>query len=139
MPNQTHASARKPTRLPAGLQPAGWGRRIGALFIDWAASSGALLAIGGYDLYSSSTGAFWVLAVFVVELVIFTTLVGGSFGQVVLKLRVRRIDGAALTPWSILIRTLLIALFIPPLVYKEDGRGLHDMAVNSAVFEVTAS
>jgi len=29
------------------------------------------------------------------------------------------------------VRSLLIALVIPPLVFRPDGRGLHDLAVGS--------
>ena len=30
------------------------------------------------------------------------------------------------------VRQILIALVIPPLVFRPDGRGLHDLAVGSA-------
>jgi len=121
---------------PAGLEPAGWGRRIAALFIDWLVSSLVLIAIAGPSRYSGPNGTSLILPIFFVEIVLFTILLGGSFGQIALKIRVRRIDGARLTPWAILIRTLLIVLVVPPLIFKSDGRGLHDMAVNSAAYHV---
>jgi len=136
MSNPAKKQPTKP-RLPAGLEPAGWGRRIGALVIDWVASSLVLIAIAGYDTYSNPRGSVLILPVFFAEIVLFTVLVGGSFGQVALKLRVRRVGGSRLSPWGTLIRSLLILLIIPPLIYKPDGRGLHDMAVDSAVYRLT--
>ncbi|MGN6721464.1 MAG: RDD family protein [Marmoricola sp.] len=135
MSNQPKKPAGTP-KLPPGLMHAGWGRRIAALFIDWLASSLVLIAIAGPSRYSGPNGTALILPVLFVEIVLLTILIGGSFGQVVLKLRVRRIDGARLSPWAVLIRTLLILLVIPPLIYKPDGRGLHDMVVDSATFRV---
>lgn len=131
--------ARKPTGAltpPPGLAPASWGRRIAALFIDWVASTLVYVAIVGSSTYSKPGGQLFVPVVLFVEIVIFTILVGGSFGQIALKIRVRRIDGARLTPWAVLIRAVLILLVVPPLIYKPDGRGLHDMVVDSAAFRV---
>ena len=31
-----------------------------------------------------------------------------------------------------LVRSVLVALVIPPLIFRPDGRGLHDMLVGSA-------
>lgn len=135
MSNQSNKQAADP-QLPAGLVTAPWGRRIAALFIDWVASTLVYVAIVGSLTYSRPGGQLYVPVVLFIEIVIFTILMGGSFGQVLLKIRVRRIDGARLSAWAVLIRTLLILLVVPPLVYKPDGRGLHDMAVDSAAFRV---
>lgn len=113
---------------------AGWGRRIAALFVDWIASTLVLIAIIGTHEYSKPNGTALVLPVLFAEVALFTMFVGGSFGQIALGIRVRRLDGGRLSPWAILIRTLLILLVIPPLIYKPDGRGLHDMAVDSAAY-----
>lgn len=126
----------QPQTPPAGLEPAGWGRRIAALFIDWIVSTLVFIAIVGGSTYSKVGGGFYVPLVLFAEIVIFTILLGGSFGQIALKIRVRRIDGAPLSPWAVLIRTLLILLVVPPLIFKPDGRGLHDMVVDSAAYRV---
>jgi uncharacterized RDD family membrane protein YckC len=130
MPNQ---SKKQPAKAPTPA-PAGWGRRIGALFIDWIASTLVLIAIIGPHEYSKPNGTVLVLPVWLAEVVLFTVFVGGSFGQIALGLRVRRVDGSRLSPWAVLVRAILIVLVIPPLIYKPDGRGLHDMAVDSAVY-----
>ena len=56
-------------------------------------------------------------------------LSGGSFGQLATRLRVVRIDGSGrpLSLLTALLRQVLICLVIPPLVFRPDGRGLHDL------------
>jgi hypothetical protein len=58
---------------------------------------------------------------------------GGSAGQLILRIGVRRVNGRVLDPIRVLARTLLILLVIPPVVYNRDQRGLHDLAVDSIV------
>lgn len=111
----------------------GLGRRVVALLIDWFASMGVVLLIAGSGALGTSSGSLAVLGVFVAEVVIFTWLIGSSFGQRILRLRVVRVDGRPLGLWRIVVRTLLICLVLPPLVMDSFGRGLHDRAVGSAV------
>jgi uncharacterized RDD family membrane protein YckC len=119
------------------VETASWARRILALVVDWFASTFVvILLLGGVDGWAGDERAgFYVLAVFVVESAAFTALSGGSFGQVATRLRVVRDDGdpRPLPIHLALLRQLLIALVIPPLVYRPDGRGLHDLAAGSAV------
>ena len=136
MSNQAKKPAAQAPAMPDGLDHAGWGRRIAALFIDWLVSSLVLIAIAGPSRYSGPNGTVLILPILFVEIVLFTVLIGGSFGQIVLRMRVRRLDGVRLSAWAVLVRTLLIILVIPPLIYRPDGRGLHDMVVNSATFRV---
>ena len=71
---------------------ASWGRRIGALFLDWFASSFVAYVI----VQSTGTSLLqeWVtLAVFFTEVTLFTGLVGGSFGQLAVRVGIVRIDG----------------------------------------------
>jgi uncharacterized RDD family membrane protein YckC len=42
-------------------------------------------------------------------------------------------DPRPVPPHRALLRQVLIALVVPPLVYRPDGRGLHDLAAGSAV------
>ena len=119
------------------METATWARRILALVVDWFASTFVvILLLGGVDEWSGSRSAgFFVLVVFVLESALFTALSGGSFGQVATRLRVVRENGdpRPLNPLKALLRQVLIALVIPPLVYQPDGRGLHDLAAGSAV------
>jgi uncharacterized RDD family membrane protein YckC len=112
-----------------------WARRILALIVDWAASTLAVVLVVGPQRYAEDSAAsFWVLLVFVVESALLTALSGGSFGQLATRLRVVRVNGDP-RPIGLIqafVRQILIALVIPPLVFRPDGRGLHDLAVGSA-------
>jgi hypothetical protein len=46
---------------------------------------------------------------------------------------VRRVGGGSLDPIRALLRTVLILLVIPAVIYNRDQRGLHDLAVDSVV------
>ena len=123
-----------------GLETASWGRRILALFVDWVASTLVVIAVIGLEKYTEigSISGFIVLGIFVLESAVLTALVGGSFGQLVTRLRVVPEDGSPknVDPLRALARQLLIALVIPPLVFRPDGRGLHDIAAGSATVTV---
>ena len=122
------------------METATWARRIVALVVDWFASTLVVIAfLGGVAEWSGSNEAgFYVLGVFVLESAIFTASMGGSFGQVATRLRVVRENGdlRPMDPLKALLRQVMIALVIPPLVYRPDGRGLHDVLAGSAVVTI---
>ena len=117
------------------METTSWARRMLALIVDWAASTLAVVLVVGPQRYAEDSAAsFWVLLVFVVESALLTALSGGSFGQLATRLRVVRVNGDP-RPIGLIqafVRQILIALVIPPLVFRPDGRGLHDLAVGSA-------
>jgi RDD family len=111
---------------------AGWGRRLLALLIDWILSMLALSAFIGHDVWTGRGDAQWLpMAVFALEVCVLTALLGGSAGQLVMRVVVRRTSGMPLDLIRALVRTLLICLVIPPLIYNRDQQGLHDLAVDS--------
>ncbi len=110
---------------------AGWGRRVAALFIDWFASLLVTQVIGAYADLSADAERSLPLLVFFLEVTLFTALAGGSFGQLALRIVVVRLDGRPVTILAALLRTLLICLVIPPVVFNRDNRGLHDLAVGT--------
>ena len=111
---------------------AGWARRIAALVIDWFASMLVAALFVGVQVWTGTGAVQWAtMVVFLAEVTVFTALAGGSFGQLVLRLTVRRLGGAPLNLLQALVRTVLICLVVPPLVFNRDQRGLHDMAVGS--------
>jgi uncharacterized RDD family membrane protein YckC len=111
---------------------ASWGRRLVAIFVDWAA---ALLVAGvtSGHAYGSPTYQTDTLVVFALEVLLLTTLMGASFGQRLLGLRVIRVDGRRLGPVAVVVRTLLLCLAFPALIWDRDRRGLHDKAAGSVV------
>lgn len=121
------------------IETASWSRRILALVIDWFACILVVMGFlgpGGW-LEDPNAGAYTLL-VFVLQSAILIGLVGGSFGQLVVGLRVIVYEPPRpLGLLQALLRQVLIALVIPPLVFRPDGRGLHDLAVRSAVVRLS--
>jgi uncharacterized RDD family membrane protein YckC len=121
------------TELP--FETASWARRILALLVDYAACWGVMLLIYGADWFGSgSLPSVYLNLLFIGESAVLMALSGGSFGQLVTRLRVVRVDGSGrpLSLLTALLRQVLICLVIPPLVFRPDGRGLHDMICGSA-------
>ena len=121
------------------LRTASWGRRIVALFVDWTASTLVVVAVMGPAGWSESrSSGLYTMGVFILESTVLTALVGGSFGKLATGLRVVRVDGSGqpLDLLRSLVRVVLICLVVPPVVYRPDGRGLHDIAVGSATVPV---
>jgi uncharacterized RDD family membrane protein YckC len=120
------------------IETASWGRRILALFVDWIASTLAVIAVLGPDGWLDDRYAgTYTMGVFLLETTLLTALTGGSFGKLATGLRVATYAGDRVwaRPPDLLrcaVRQLLICLVIPPLVFRPDGRGLHDLAAGSA-------
>jgi uncharacterized RDD family membrane protein YckC len=117
---------------PQNPETASWLRRIGALLIDWIAASG----VAAFILQAFYTPAHDLLTpvVFLVESAVGIALTGSSFGQTVVKIRVSHPDGRPLSLFGALLRQLLVCLVIPPLVFRPDGRGLHDLWTDSGAY-----
>ncbi len=104
--------------------------------VDWVASTLVAVLVFGYQWFGATAGEQgWVgaapLLVFLLEASFLTTLLGGSFGQLALRVVVARVDGGPVNLLQALLRTFLILLVIPPLVFDRDRRGLHDLAVKT--------
>lgn len=113
-------------------QSASWPRRALALLVDWLACLAVAQVLVAYGVLDGNPNGTWTLAVFVLESALFTALLGGSFGKLATRLRVVREDGSG--PVGLigaLLRSVLVALVVPPLVFQSDGRGLHDLAAGT--------
>jgi uncharacterized RDD family membrane protein YckC len=111
---------------------AGLGRRVGAIAIDWLLALLLARLIPGAE-YGTGDYALATLAIFAFEIIIFTWLTGSSFGQRIVGIAVVSETGGRLALWRIIVRTVLICLVIPALVYDSQRRGLQDLAVGSRV------
>ncbi|MGW6570021.1 RDD family protein [Streptomyces sp. NPDC054975] len=100
------------------------GRRIGALVVDW-----ALCMVIAYGLvtdgYSQATGN-WALLILLVLSVLTVGTVGSTPGKRIFGLRVASVSGGRLGLPRVLVRSVLVCLAIPALIWDRDGRGLHD-------------
>ncbi len=113
---------------------AGWGRRIVALCLDWAASLLVVSAFVGARVWTGHGSEVWApVGALLVELTVLTGLLGSSLGQRVVGIGVARLDGRPVGLPRAALRSLLICLAIPPLVFDRDQRGLHDLASGTVV------
>jgi uncharacterized RDD family membrane protein YckC len=127
------------TELP--FETASWARRVLALLVDYAACWGVMLAIYGRSWFGNgSLPSVYLNLLFIGESALLMALSGGSFGQLATRLRVVRIDGSGrpLSLLTALLRQVMICLVIPPLVFRPDGRGLHDLVCRSATVPLQA-
>lgn len=95
------------------------GRRIGALAIDWAAAVIISIAFFQYD-------ALATMIVFAVVQILFIPTIGGSPGHRIVGLRLVRMGGGWVGLWRPILRTVLLVLVIPAVIWDADQRGLHD-------------
>lgn len=105
------------------------GRRIAALFIDWGL---CLLIAYGLLAHRQTTAANnWAFVVFGVLSLLTLGTVGSTPGKRLLGLRVVRVDGGRLGIGAVLLRTALLLLVIPAVVWDRDTRGMHDKAAGA--------
>ncbi len=114
-------------------EPAGLGRRVVAICLDWLACILLSRVFFGQVAYGSAEGSITVLLLFAAEVILFTWLMSASFGQRIMGISVVRLDGGRLSLWRIALRTVLVCCVIPALIYDSTGRGLQDRAVGSVV------
>ncbi len=122
--------------LPASGQGslAPWRSRVAALIGDWAASMIVATALFGIDvLTGSGWESFMILAVYFVEVSVLTIFTGGSFGQLIARIGIMRLNREPLGWWRPVVRTALKCLVIPALVVGPDRRGLNDLLLGTVV------
>lgn len=102
---------------------AGPGRRIAALTIDWVLC--LVIAYGLLDADRTTAGTL-TLVIFVTMAVLTVGTIGTTPGKRLLGLRVISMEGTRLTFPRGALRTALLALAVPALIWDRDHRGLHD-------------
>jgi uncharacterized RDD family membrane protein YckC len=99
------------------------GRRVGALFIDY----GAAYLVSGFFGWD----ALAILAIFGLIQIVFLPTLQGSPGHRIFGLKLVRLDGAWVGLWRPIVRTVLLILVIPAVIWDADQRGLHDKAAGT--------
>ena len=113
---------------------ASWRARVAALILDWAASMAISVGLFGTAVVTGSDWRAWMtLAVFLIESTLLVTVASGSFGQLICRIAVVRLDSRPVGLPRALLRQLLICLALPPLIIGPDRRGLQDLAANTVV------
>ncbi|WP_159941119.1 MULTISPECIES: transporter [unclassified Nocardiopsis] len=130
-----------------GLPPSGPGsvpgvaRRLTGLALDWALA--LALAWGAYGAGLLGSGPTsqeavvqlvnnTVLVLFAGMNILLLTLFGTTVGRRIAGVGIRA-TGERSWPWflSVTVRTLLLCLVIPAVIYDRDTRGLHDRAAGT--------
>lgn len=104
-------------------------RRLAALAIDWVLST--LVAYTFFDITPETQG-FTVPLVFAVQSILLLTFLGTTVGKRIMGVRLAALAGGRL-PWPLAVgvRTVLLCLVIPAVIYDRDHRGLHDLAAGT--------
>lgn len=76
------------------------------------------------------------LIVFVLMQIVFIPTIGGSIGQRVVGLRTVALQGGWIGLWRPAVRTLLLVLALPALVWDSDQRGFHDKVAGTILIRV---
>lgn len=117
------------------------GRRIGGIAIDWL----LCLIISSFFFpsadYADATGLERVvvagepaatLAIWAAQHLVLVALLGMTYGHRIFGMRVVREDGHGYVGFiKAAIRTVMLLLVIPAVVWDSEGRGLHDRAAGT--------
>jgi len=108
---------------------AGLGRRLLALAIDWAIASVISAGFFGFDSLAT-------LGIFALMTWLMVGTLSATIGHVAAGLAVRTAGRGPAGPVRALVRTVLLCLVIPAVVWGGDGRGLHDVAAGTVVTRI---
>ena len=124
---------------PQGIgSAASWAVRIAAIFVDWFVALGVALALVGSPEPGDERFSLLVLVVFTFEYAVLLATAGRTIGMAVLGLRVLPVGSNNITVLRSVIRSVLLALVIPAVIYDRDRRGLHDKAARTVVVRTRA-
>lgn len=116
------------------------GRRIGALLIDYTAATIIATGFFGFNQFALPAEAglsqFAPMMVFAVLQIVFIPTVGGSPGHLILGMRVVALGGRWIGLWRPIVRTLLLVVVIPAVIWDADQRGLHDKLAGTVLIRV---
>lgn len=102
------------------------GRRILGLIIDWAIAGLLSFAFFHYDGWAT-------LGIFAVLQYVFIPTIGGSIGHRAVGLRLVVLQGGWVGLWRPLVRTVLLCVVVPALVWDSDQRGFHDKVAGTVL------
>jgi uncharacterized RDD family membrane protein YckC len=102
------------------------GRRLVAILIDF-----ALCYVVYYAFFFGNDWAS--LAIFATEQIVLLTTLGSGVGHAIMGIRLVRLDGSYAGVWRPIVRTALLLLLIPAVVWDSDQRGLHDVIAGTVL------
>lgn len=123
-----------------------FGRRLVGIAIDWLLCliiSSAFFALPDAQNLASLERIFVggnpmaTVGIWAAQHFLLVATLGTTVGHRIVRLRVVRDDGVPFVgPLRALGRTVLLALVIPAVVWDNEGRGLHDRAVNTRILPI---
>lgn len=116
---------------------AGFGRRLVAIIVDWSMCQLLAYAFFRVTLGRGGSGSFAALGIFALENLVLVGTLGFTVGHRLLGLGVMSMDGRRANVVQVLLRTALLCLAVPALVWDRDGRGLHDKAARTVLVRAT--
>lgn len=113
---------------------ASWRARVAALILDWAACMAVAVGFFGRGVLTGGGWRGWmILTVFFVESSVLGAVMAGSFGQLICRIAIVRLDRRPLGVVRAVARALLVSLALPALIIGADRRGLQDLAAGTVV------
>ncbi|CAN5365568.1 RDD family protein [soil metagenome] len=127
---------------PGSMAP--FSRRLGAIFIDWTLCQLIVAALFGIGWGATGWAAFAPLAAFAVWNTALLPTLGTTVGHRLLGLQVVSLavdDPSQPRAWlarnpglvPTLVRTALVCLVLPALIWDRDGRGYHDRLAGTLI------
>ena len=107
------------------------GRRFIALMLDWVAAILVTRLAFPELVYRSGDFGAATLGVFAAQVFLLTATTGASFGYKIAGIRLISVSPTRITFLKVLVRTALLCLAVPALIWDRDGRGLHDKLVGT--------
>ena len=142
-PSESGSQGQQPNEYPGqrlGLPQSGpgslarMGRRFAALFVDWLIAYGLAALAMSFGLVSMASLSTAVLVIWFALGAVSVRLFGFTPGQFALGLMVVPVDGRQHVGFGrAVVRGVLIAVVIPPLITDADLRGLQDKVTYTAV------
>jgi len=105
-----------------------FGRRLVAITIDWMICQLIAVLVLRAELGQGGPASFAPLAVFAVENLLLLPTTGATIGHRVVGLMLMTVDRRRVSVVHVALRTMLLCLAVPALIWDRDGRGLHDKA-----------
>lgn len=112
------------------------GQRVLALAVDWAVAQAVSAWALRVPFGSRGAPALVPLAVFAALTVLTVSLTGYTLGYRLVGIRLGALGRDRLAPVQVLVRTVLLCLVVPAVIWDRDGRGLHDRAAGTVLVRV---
>ena len=110
-----------------------FGRRLAAVAVDWFLCELVAVVLFHVRIPAQGAASFMPLGLFLVENLLLVSTVGSTVGHRLVGLRVGALGQPSLSPVQVVVRSVLLCLFIPAVVWDKNQRGLHDRVAGTVI------